>query len=224
MIHFDELLSAAVLNKGSKKVVEGNLPTPKTHKALEQLSDAFYLSTMTRRIFQAGLRHSVIDAKWPQFEQVLNQFNPLPCAHMSDEKLDELMSNRALIRHLGKMKSIRTNAAMVLNLAREPGGFGAFVASWPSNNIVGLWTKLKKEGAQLGGMSGARFLRLAGKDTFLLTDDVVAVLKHQGVVSKMPTSQKDLAAVQEVFNLWQKQAGLPYCQVSRIVSMTVGGS
>lgn len=220
VISFDELLNTALLHKGSLAAVEQQLPFALTEAELIAQSDAFYLSTITRRIFQAGLKHSVINAKWPAFEQALNGFNPMACAMMSDDKLDELMTNRALIRHMGKMKAIRINAALVLEKAREHGSFGAYLAAWPSQNIVGLWAELKKQGAQLGGMSGARFLRLAGRDTFLLTDDVVAVLKAQGVVTKMPTSQKDLAAAQEVFNSWHDQSGLPYCQISRIASMT----
>lgn len=220
LIGFDEVLKTAVLHKGSLKAVKAELPIALTVHELEAQSDAFYLSAMTRRIFRAGLKHSVIDAKWPAFERALNGFNPMACAMMSDDKLDELMANRELVRHMGKMKSIRINAALVLEKAREHGSFGAYLAQWPGANIVGLWTELKKQGAQLGGMSGSRFLRLVGKDTFLLTDDVLAVLKAQGVVNKMPTSQKDLALVQGVFNDWQVQSGLPYSHISRIVSMT----
>ena len=219
-MNFDELLHTAILHKGSQAAVEAELPVPKTAAELAAHDDAYYLSNMMRRIFRAGLKHSVIDAKWPNFEAALDHFSPVACAYMSDEKLDELMANRDLIRHLGKMKAIRVNAAMVLHLAREQGSVGQFLADWPCDDIIALWAKLKKEGAQLGGMSGARFLRLVGKDTFLLTDDVVAVLKGQGVVTKTPTSKKDLAAVQAVFNEWQEQSGLPYCQVSRIASMT----
>ncbi|BCD97122.1 DNA-3-methyladenine glycosylase I [Marinagarivorans cellulosilyticus] len=220
MIAFDEILQTAILHKGSLAAVEQDLPVALSDAQLKAQPDAFYLSEMTRRIFRAGLKHSLVDNKWPAFEVACFQFNPLACAHMSDEKYDELMANRELIRHAGKMRAIRNNAAMVLHKAREHGSFGAYLAGWPSDNIVGLWRELKKEGTQLGGMSGARFLRMVGKDTFLLTDDVVAVLKAQGVISKAPSSLKDLAAVQVVFNDWQAQSGLPMCQLSRIASMT----
>jgi len=95
-----------------------------------------------------------------------------------------------------------------------------WIAAWPSDDIVGLWLALKKGGAQLGGHSGARFLRVIGKDTFLLTDDVVSVLKAEGVVTKMPTAQRDLKVVQQVFNQWRTQSGWPLAHISRVVSMT----
>ena len=54
-----------------------------------------------------------------------------------------------------------------------------------------------KRGNQLGGLSAPRFLRMAGKDTFIPSDDMVAALKTQEIIDKPPTSLRDLAAVQE---------------------------
>ena len=118
------------------------------------------------------------------------------------------------------MNAVRANAIWMLDVIREFGSFGAMIADWPGDNIVGLWQLLKKQGTQLGGQSGARFLRMVGKDTFVLTDDVVSVLKAEGVVEKLPTSQKDLARVQQVFNQWAEESGRPLAEISRIVSFT----
>ena len=65
------------------------------------------------------------------------------------------------------------------------------------------------------------FLRMAGKDTFLLTEDVSVALKAQGIVDKKPTSQRDLKKVQEAFNGWRQESGRPLCQLSRMLAMTV---
>ncbi|MNN94368.1 hypothetical protein D3C81_2129780 [compost metagenome] len=62
---------------------------------------------------------------------------------------------------------------------------------------------------------------MAGKDTFIPTDDVVAALKAQGIVDKAPTSQRDLATVQAAFNQWQEQSGRPLCQLSMMLAWTV---
>lgn len=87
---------------------------------------------------------------------------------------------------------------MVLDLAREHGSFGNFLADWPETDIVGLWKLLSKRGNQLGGLSAPRFLRMAGKDTFIPSDDMVAALKAQEIIDKPPTSLKDLAAVRSL--------------------------
>jgi 3-methyladenine DNA glycosylase Tag len=113
------------------------------------------------------------------------------------------------------------NAQFVLDIAREYGSFGRLLADWPSSDIVALWKLLAKRGNQLGGMSAPRFLRMAGKDTFVLSDDVVAALKAQEIVDKSPTSLKDLALVQAAFNTWQEQSGRPLCHISMMLSYSV---
>ena len=62
---------------------------------------------------------------------------------------------------------------------------------------------------------------MAGKDTFVLSDDVVAASVAQDIVTKRPTSQRDLALVQEAFNAWQAQSGRPLCQLSMLLALTV---
>lgn len=202
--------------------VEAALPLPKTATALRQLSDDRYLSEMSRRVFRAGLTHAVVDSKWPQFEQVFYGFSPRRVAMMSDDELEALMHNREIIRHFGKIKAVRVNAIWMLDVIAEYGSFGEMIADWDSREIVWLWQSLKKHGSQLGGMSASRFLRMVGKDTFLLTDDVLAVLKADGVISKMPTSKRDLQAVQDVFNGWADESGRSLAEISRIVSYTAG--
>ena len=74
----------------------------------------------------------------------------------------------------------------------------------------------------MGGNTGPYFLRTVGKDTFLLTRDVVTYLIGQGLVDKHPNSQRDLKLVQSTFNDWQQQSGRTMAEISRIVAYTVG--
>ncbi|GGO81073.1 hypothetical protein GCM10011348_19250 [Marinobacterium nitratireducens] len=202
--------------------IEALLPQPLNDTQLAEAGDDRLLSDLARRVFRAGLKHSLVDAKWPAFEEAFFGFDPRKVVLMSDEQLEGLMQNERLIRHFGKIKSVRANALMVNECAAQAGSFGRFLAQWPTDDIIGLWAFLKKRGSQLGGNSGPYFLRMVGKDTFILTDDVVAALKAQGVVDKKPTAQRDLKKVQEAFNQWQQESGRPLCQISRLLSMTVG--
>jgi 3-methyladenine DNA glycosylase Tag len=197
------------------------LPQCKTTQQLIAEDDSHYLGEISRRIFRAGLKHAMVDAKWPAFEQAFYGFQPLRVAMMSDDELDELMANRAIIRHWGKIKATRDNALMVLDIQRQHGSFGQWLADWPANQIVDLWAELKKQGSQLGGNSAAYFLRRVGKDSFVLTGDVVAALIAQGIVDKKPSAKRDLIRVQQAFNDWQLQSGWPLCQLSRLLAMTV---
>lgn len=202
--------------------IETLMPETKSADEIRSISDDRMLSEMSRRIFRAGLKHSVVDAKWPAFETAFFYFDPEKICLMSDEQLENLMQNEQIIRHWGKIKSVRANAMMVNELAEKHGSFAAFIADWPGQDIVSLWALLKKQGQQLGGRSGAYFLRQVGKDTFLLTDDVVAALKAQGLIDKAPTAKRDLQKVQDQFNAWQQESGRPMAHISRLLSYTVG--
>jgi 3-methyladenine DNA glycosylase Tag len=206
---------------GSAAALEARLPQPKSPAELAAVSDDRYLSLISLRIFRAGLKHSLVDAKWPAFEEVFFGFDPQKVVLMGGERLENLMQDTRLIRHLGKLKSVPRNAQMILDIAHEHGSFGKLLADWPVTDIVGLWKLLAKRGNQLGGLSAPRFLRMAGKDTFIPSDDVVAALKAQEIVDKAPTSQKDLVAVQAAFNAWHEQSGRPLCQLSMMLSYTV---
>ena len=221
MRDFQWMLEYGINRFGSLKALEARLPHAATQAQLLAVPDDRYLSLIALRVFRAGLRHSVVDAKWPNFEEVFWRFDPEKVVLMSAEHIERLMQETRIIRHLGKLKSVPRNAQMLLDIRREFGSFGAFLAQWPEHDIVGLWRYLAKHGHQLGGLSAPRFLRMAGKDTFVLSDDVVAALVAQGIVTKRPTSQRDLALVQEAFNRWQAQSGRPLCQLSMLLAMTV---
>ncbi len=215
-------LSSYCLNRfGGPAELEARLPQPRSAEALRALGDDRYLSLIALRVFRAGLKHSLVDAKWPAFEEAFFAFDPHKVVLMGAEHLERLMQDSRLIRHLGKLKSVPRNAQFVLEVARERGSFGQLIADWPGSDIVGLWKYLAKHGSQLGGLSAPRLLRMIGKDTFIPTDDLVAALKAQGIVDKAPTSQKELAAVQAAFNQWQAESGRPLCQLSVMLAHTV---
>jgi 3-methyladenine DNA glycosylase Tag len=205
---------------GSVAALEAHLPTPATTKKLKALSDDRYLSTMALRVFRAGLKHSLVDAKWPAFEQAFFGFDPEKVTLMGGDHLERLMQDARIIRHLGKLKSVPRNAQLILDVAHEHGSFGNFIAEWPVTDIVGLWRYLFKHGNQMGGLSSPRFLRMVGKDTFIPSHDVVAALNAQKIVDRVPSSQRDQAAVQAAFNQWHAESGRPMCQLSMMLSYT----
>lgn len=197
------------------------LPVPRTPDALRRLGDDRYLSAMTQRVFQAGMQHTRVAAKWPTFEAAFGGFDPPAMARLGAADIERHMQDARLIRHRIKLATIPGNARFVLDVARAHGGFGAWVADWPVTDIIGLWRVLATRGARLGGRSAAGFLRLVGKDTFLLTSDVVARLVAAGVVSRAPGSQRDLRAVQAAFNALHAESGAPLCQISALMALSI---
>jgi len=206
----------------SDAAMEACLPRALTLDELKRLGDDRYLSAMSRRVFRAGMQHAVVDARWPAFEAAFWGFEPETLVLLSPEQIDGFMQDERLIRHRTKLQTIPRNAQFILDIRQEQGtSFGEFIADWPSHDIVGLWRLLARRGARLGGRSAAGFLRLVGKDTFLLTSDVVARLVAAGIVDRSPTSQRDLQRVQDAFNALQQASGRPLCQLSGMLSLSI---
>lgn len=207
---------------GSRQALEARLPMPVDTAQLRAMPDDRYLSMLALRVFRAGLKHSVVDARWPAFEEAFFGFDPDKVVLMSAEHIERLMQNKRLIRHLAKLRSVPHNAQMVLDLSQEYGSFGNLIADWPTEDIVGLWRLLARRGYQLGGLSVPRFLRMVGKDTFVTTGDVLAALTGMGVLDRaVATSQRDLALVQQAFNRLAEQSGRPLSQLSAMLAFTV---
>ncbi len=217
MIPFGPILDAAQARHGAV-ALEARLSKPRTIDELRALGDDRYLSQMSLRVFRAGLKHSLVDAKWPAFEEVFDGFAPRRVRAMPDEAIEGLLADKRLIRHWGKLKSVRDNAAAMLAIAEAHGGFGAWLADWPGTDIVGLWEALTKRFGQMGGNSGPTFLRMVGKDTFLLTPSVVAALKRWNAIAAPPKNRADRAAVQAHFNAWTAETGRQLCQLSLILA------
>ena len=217
---FAPIIEAARTRLGAA-ALEARLPQPRSAAELKALGDDRYLSQMSLRIFRAGLKHSLVDGKWPAFEEVFDGFEPRRVRAMSDDALQALLGDSRLIRHWGKLKSVRDNAAAVITIAEEHGSFGAWLADWPGSEVVELWEALAKRFSQMGGNSGPSFLRMVGKDTFVLTHSVTAALKRWGAVETPPKNRKDRAAVQSCFNAWAAETGRPLCQLSLILAASV---
>ena len=218
---YDDLFALAAARKGGADAFEKTLPTPKTATELAAIPDDRWLAAMTRAIFQAGFSWKVIEAKWPGFETAFWGFDPGRCSLMSDDDLDVLLKNKGIVRNGAKIRTVAQNAALLCELAAEHGSAAKAFAHWPSEDFVGLLTLLKKRASHLGGTSGQYFLRTMGVDSFVLSKDVVRALIREGVVEKAPTSQRDLARVQEAFDHWRGQSGRPMTQISRTLACSI---
>ena len=222
-IPFKAIRARAEKRKGGPKALEKLLPGKPDVKALAKLSDDFMLAEMTKRVFSAGFAWSVIEAKWPGFEEAFLGFKPAKLTFQPEDYWDGLLKDTRIVRNGAKISSVRENAAFVLAIAKEHGSFGKFLAKWPSSDEVGLLDLLLKRGSRLGGNTGQMFLRFVGWDGFVTSQDVVACLRGAGVdIATEVKSKGDLAKVQAQFNAWATETGLPYTQLSRICAMSVG--
>jgi len=118
---------------------------------------------------------------------------------------------------------VRENANFVTEISAEHGSFGRFLAAWPADDQIGLLEIFAKRGSRLGGLSGQYLLRFLGRDSFILTGDLMMCLRDAGVpISEKGTSKKDQKLAQAQINEWARESGLPLTHISRICSMSIG--
>lgn len=221
MVSFQTLYETALKNWGEEKVL-ALLPEVNTAQTLRAMGDDRYLSAMARCVFRAGFSWKVIAKKWPDFETVFSGFVPLALANYSNDRIDDLMQDTRIVRHRTKIQSVRDNALYICDIQQSHGSFAAYIADWPEDSIVDLWIELKKSGSRLGGNTGPGFLRLMGKDTFMLSKDVCAVLLNHQLIDTLSTnSKRDLLKVQTLFNRFQQDSGYPLSHISRILALSL---
>jgi 3-methyladenine DNA glycosylase Tag len=220
---FKTIRARAEKRKGGAAALAALMPSKPNAAALAKLKDDRVLAEMTKRVFSAGFSWSVIESKWPGFEEAFLRFEPERLAFEPDEFWHQLTKDARIVRNGAKIMSVRDNARFVLDVAKEHGSFGAFLAGWPPSNEVGLLEVLSKRGSHLGGNSGQMLLRFLGYDAFVATKDVAACLRDAGLdIAETPTSKRDLAKIQEQFNAWAKETGLPFRHLSLICAMSIG--
>ena len=223
MKKFKFIQEAVIKRKGGKQQLLRLLTATATQRQLAGIPDQRYLAQMSRCVFNAGFHWRVISAKWDGFEEVFFGFPPDKIVMLSPDQIDRFAQNPRIIRNRQKIQTVFHNAAMLDEIAAEHGSFAQFFAEWPSNDQVGLMKYLHKNGSRLGGKTAQWFIRFTGKDGFILSGDVITALIANGVdITDKATSQRDLKRVQEAFNEWQQQTGLPITHLSQILSYSVG--
>jgi 3-methyladenine DNA glycosylase Tag len=223
MTPFARIRDRAEARKGGAAVLASLLPPVKPQGSLAELPDSRVLAEMTRRIFSAGFVWSVIEKKWPGFEEAFLGFEPKPLLFQPDEFWHDLSRDGRIVKNPQKIKSVRENAAFVSEIAAEHGSFGKFLSGWPASDEIGLLDLMAKRGSRLGGKTGQYFLRFIGFDGFVTSADMVAALRDAGLdVAADPTSKGDLKKVQEAVNAYAAESGVPRVHVSRILAMSIG--
>jgi 3-methyladenine DNA glycosylase Tag len=223
MTSFKVILRRAAKRKGGDKALLALLPPAPDAKALARVKDDRVLAEMARRIFSAGFVWNVIDNKWPGFEEAFLGFDPRRLLFQPEDFWHELTRDKRIVRNGAKIMAVRENAKFVSEIAAEHGSFGKFLAAWPASDQVGLLELLDKRGTRLGGNTGQYFLRFIGKDGFVLSRDVIACLRDAGLdIAEAASSKRDRRKIQDQFNAWAEESGLPLTHISRICAMSVG--
>ncbi|WP_019028721.1 DNA-3-methyladenine glycosylase I [Colwellia piezophila] len=230
---FKSLLQRAAQRKGGVPALEALLgkrilgkkllDDTAAQQSVAELSDDRILAAFTKQIFKSGFVWRVVENKWPDFEEHFFNFNIEKILMMPEEMLERKAADPKIIRNYNKVKTIKANAQMIFDITLDKNiSFAQFINDWPSDDIIGLWAFLKKNGQRLGGNTGPYALRLLGKDTFLLSSDVEGYLRAQQIIDGGLQSKKSLTAIQNYFNNLQKDSGYSLTQLSRLIAFASG--
>jgi DNA-3-methyladenine glycosylase I len=85
---------------------------------------------------QAGLSWETILKKRDGYRKAFHHFDPKKIAAMSDEQLNELKNNEAIIRNRLKIFSARKNALVFLAIQKEFGSFDKYVWKFVHNKPI----------------------------------------------------------------------------------------
>lgn len=222
-VSFKSIQARAAKRKGGEKALAALLPKPRNNKELATLTDERVLAEMARRVFCAGFVWSVIDKKWPGFEEAFLGFNPRRLLFQPAEFWEKLTQDTRIVRNPTSIRSVRDNAKFVTDITAEHGSFGRFLAVWPADDQLGLLDILARRGSRLGGFSGQYLLRFLGRDSYILTGDLMMCLRDAGVpISDRGTSRKDQKLAQAQINEWAEESGLPLTHISRLCALSIG--
>jgi len=221
MRSYAQIHAMAARRKGGAEALEALLAKPLAPRKLAAIPDDRWLAALTRAIFQFGFNWKVIENKWPGFEAAFQGFDLRACAMLNDEALEALLKDTRIVRNPPKVRAVQENATFLLGLSREHGSVGKLVAGWPAERYVELVDLLRKGGSRVGAQTAQYFLRSMGKESFILSRDVIAALIREGVVAKAPTAARDMQKVQEAFNAWKKESGRSLSEISRTLSLGV---
>lgn len=223
MNSFEQIYDIACQRKGGEQQLQSLLPDVITPQELAAKGDDRFLAMMCKAINQAGFNWTVINNKWPQFEDAFHGFDVKRLAYKPPEEWEAYVQDTRVVRNWTKIKAMMHNANFVNYMADEHGSFAQFIANWPCADQIGLMAYLKKHGSRLGGNTGFWFLRYVGKDCFTTMHDVIQTVKQAGYeTNDHPTSKRDLMQVQKAFNTWYEDTGLPYTHLSRIAAYAAG--
>jgi 3-methyladenine DNA glycosylase Tag len=219
MRDFAEIEAIAVGRKGPGLLDRLIQPVAVEELAAKPLSD--WLEAMAKAIFQAGFSWSVIDAKWPGFQAAFAGFDPGKLSLWHEDDMDRLLADPGIVRNGAKIAAVLENAVFLTALQAETCDAAGHLAHWPGSDQAGFLAMLGKRGARLGGNTGQRVCRMVGRDSWVLSEDVVKRLVLEGVIDGPPTSAKAMGRVQAAFNHWRDQSGRTLAQISQVLAQSV---
>jgi DNA-3-methyladenine glycosylase I len=92
--------------------------------------DRIHFEFITLEGAQAGLSWSTILKRREGYRRLFSEFDPVEISDFDDQKIAELATNPAIVRHRKKVESVVTNARAFIDIQHEFGSFDTYIWSY----------------------------------------------------------------------------------------------
>jgi 3-methyladenine DNA glycosylase Tag len=120
-----------------------------------------YLEILTKTVFEGGLSWAIINAKWPGFVEAFHGFDPERVANLSPDEVDALSVDTRIIRNRRRIEATIHNAATMIEIDREFGGFKKYLQSHA--DYASLVKDMRKRFKYVGEFGAYYFLYVVGE-------------------------------------------------------------
>ena len=98
--------------------------------------DNYMFEFLILESFQAGLSWETILNKRENFRQAFDSFDYKKIANYDENKINELMQNKEIIRNKLKIKAAINNAKIFINIQEEYNSFSNYIWSFTNNKVI----------------------------------------------------------------------------------------
>ena len=100
------------------------------------LDDNYLFEMLLLESFQAGLSWECVLNKREAFRQAYDNFDLDKVCSYSDDKINELLNNKDIIRNKLKIKASINNARIFIDIKKEDGSFRAYLKTFTNEKVI----------------------------------------------------------------------------------------
>ncbi|RIN88519.1 DNA-3-methyladenine glycosylase I [Mammaliicoccus sciuri] len=112
-------------------------------------NDDYIFEMLSLEGAQAGLSWETVIQKREAYQAAFKQFKIDQCAALTDEELENIKTEYNVIKHIGKIKSVKSNALLVQEIQQTYGSFADFLWSYVDGKpIINEWQDMSEVPAE----------------------------------------------------------------------------
>ena len=107
-----------------------------TEWGIPKYDDKYLFELLILEMFQAGLSWECVLNKRYNFRMAFDNFDYEKISNYDEDKFNELLNNKGIIRNKLKIKASINNAKVFINIINEYGSFSNYIWGFTNNEII----------------------------------------------------------------------------------------